>query len=190
MPEQELVHYTVILVFPGFGSERETAEEVVENALEYLNEPRYEPGMRFAPHVRAQLEIVLDAEQALARLENDDTIALMILHDLDEEEKGALTQECNDRGVSVCHTIETGNRPRSKKPRGKKGEWTFRFRPKSEKGPSAHQISDSTLIAPPDDEEDWSDRVGQVIMVMALGVMQYHWSRQPPKRYSLQEPEN
>lgn len=180
MSEEEIVHYTVVLVFPGFGPEREYAEDVVENALEYLNIPRYEPGMRFAPHVRAQLEIVMDAEQVMTRLDADEDVAIVIIHDLDEDEKTGLTEECAARGVSVCHTIETGGRPRKTRPRDKKG-WTFQLRPKSEKGVSAHQVADSVLTTPPDDEEDWSDRVSQVIMVLALGVMQFHWSRNPPK---------
>jgi hypothetical protein len=182
MSEQEIVEYAVVLVFPGFGVEREYAEEVVEDALEYLNVPRYEPGMRFAPHVRARLEIVMDAEQAMNRLEADDDVAALIIHDLDDDEKNSLTEECAARGIAVCHTCETSGRPRKKRAKDKKG-WTFTLRPKSEKGPSAHQIADTVLTSPPDDEEEWSDRVGQVIMVLALGVMQCHWSRNPPKRH-------
>jgi hypothetical protein len=184
MSDEEIVHYTVVLVFPGFGPEREHAEEVVEDALEYLNIPRYEPGMRFAPHVRAQLEMVLDAEQAMAKLESDD-VALMMIHDLDEDEKTALTEECAARGVSICHTFESAGRPRKKRSGEKKG-WTFQLRPKSEKRSSAHQISSCTLTDPPEGEEDWGDRVGQVIMVLALGVMQTHWSRNPPKYRPIQ----
>jgi hypothetical protein len=38
------VEYTVILAFPGFGEERENAEEIVERALEWLNTNKDEPG--------------------------------------------------------------------------------------------------------------------------------------------------
>ena len=61
-PPQD-VEYTVVLVFPGFGSERENAEEVIEAALDHLNIPNYEPGFRFAPNVRAHLETVTDLGQ-------------------------------------------------------------------------------------------------------------------------------
>jgi hypothetical protein len=40
------VDYTVILVFPGFGAERENAEAVVESALDWLNTTKIEPGFR------------------------------------------------------------------------------------------------------------------------------------------------
>ncbi len=178
LPEE--VHYTVVLVFPGFGSERENAEEIVEAALEHLNIPNYEPGMRFAPHVRAHLEIVSHIEEAYEKLENDDSVATMIIHDLDDEEKTALTEECASRGVPVCHTIETGDRPRRKQ-RGKKKSWTLRLSPKSENRPKAHQIADTTLTAPIEDEEEWQERVEELIIVLALGVMEHHWSRQPPR---------
>ena len=39
------VEYEVILLFPGFGDERENAEQIVEEALNYLNTEKDEPGM-------------------------------------------------------------------------------------------------------------------------------------------------
>src|SRR5262245_23838515 len=104
--DSERVEYKVLLVFPGFGDEREHAEQVIETALEYLNTQKDTPGMRFAYPVFAHLETVMGAEQARERLETDDDLAMMILHDLEEEEKVALTLDCAARNVPVCHTVE------------------------------------------------------------------------------------
>ena len=52
------VDYQVVLVVPGFGDEREHAEQILEEALHYLNTEKDEPGMRFAYNVSARLEIV------------------------------------------------------------------------------------------------------------------------------------
>src|SRR5260370_23991028 len=98
------IEYKVVLVFPGFGSERENAEEIIEAALEHLNTQKAEPGFRFAYEVFARLEIVPDVEQALALLDADDRVVMMILHDLADEERIAFTIDCGERGVSVCRT--------------------------------------------------------------------------------------
>src|SRR5438105_3427130 len=115
MSRLENVQYNVVLVFPGFGPEREYAEQVVEEALNYLNTPNYEPGFRFAPNVTARLELVAAADEAEARLEADDDLAMMILHDLDDEEKAALTAACVAQGVPVCHTVPGRKRARDRK---------------------------------------------------------------------------
>ncbi len=176
MSDFEDVEYLVLLVFPGFGSERENAEEIVEAALQHLNTVKDVPGMRFACNVSARLEIVSDAEQARERLEKDEDLAIMILHDLDEEEKRALTLECMSQEVAVCHTVvaseEQEQEEGSARPRR---EWKFVFR-KAEPGePRAHVILDRVLTAPLDgDEEELGDRVGQLVAVLALGVMTHH----------------
>lgn len=178
MSDEELFYYTVVLVFPGFGSEREYAEQVVEAALDHLNIPRYEPGIRFAPNVRARLDIVSNVDQALASLENDEDIATMILHDLDEDDRERLIDECAERGLALTVTMETGG-DRPKKSRGKKEGFTFELRKREENRPSVHQIADSVLTAPPDDDQDWSNRVGQVMFVVAVSVMGFHFARHP-----------
>lgn len=190
MSTQENVEYKVLLVFPGFGSERENAEEVIEAALEYLNTQKDEPGMRFAYPVFARLEIVSDADQALTSLRNDDDLAMMILHALDDEEKAALTEEAVSNNVPVCHTVEA-EPDQPKPPRPPRGERrilpvVFKER-RPEDGPPAHRICETTLTAPLDDDpEDVGDRIGQLITVMALGVMEHHWRLNPP-RYHLPE---
>src|SRR5262249_35259694 len=98
------VDYTVVLVFPGFGGEREHAEDIVESALDRLNTNKEEPGFRFAPEVGAHLEIVPDADEARARMEADESVALVILHDLDEDERKALVRYCAKRKISACYT--------------------------------------------------------------------------------------
>jgi hypothetical protein len=49
--------------------------------------------------------------------------------------------------------------------------------------PPAHRIFETTLSAPidEDDQEEMMDRVGQLIAVMALGVMEHHWRKNPPQ---------
>lgn len=186
--EEEIVEYTVVLVFPGFGEERENAEQVVEGALEYLNIPHYEPGMRFAPHVRAHLEIVMGVQQALDLLEANDDIATMLIHDLDDDERMYLSEECASRGVTRVYSMESRGRPRKPRPKDPKGGISFQLRPRTGKGPHAHQIPDTTLTEPINNEEDWNQRVGQVIMVLALGVMEVHFNRHPsPIRRYLKE---
>src|SRR3954469_25921749 len=91
------VEYTVILVFPGYGPERENAETIVEGALEWLNNNKEEPGFRFAPPVSAHLEIVSDADQARQRMEADPLVAMVILHDFSDEERDEMVRFCGRR---------------------------------------------------------------------------------------------
>jgi hypothetical protein len=174
------VEYTVVLVFPGFGTERENAEQVVEEALQYLNTQKTEPGFRFASNVFARLEMVTDGEQAQARLRSDDNLAMMILHALPEDERAALTEECAEKGVPVCHTLDCADNPPKKRrsARGQRRQLQLVFRKATENEPRAHKIPETTLTASPEnDEEEWIDRIGQLIAVMALGVMEFHWTR-------------
>jgi hypothetical protein len=173
------VTYTVLLVFPGYGEERENAEEIIEEAIHHLNTEKDEPGFRFAHEVFAQLEIVPDADEARERLRNDPQLALMILHDLERVEKAALTRACEKKGVPVCHTVEGGDEPPPPKRyfRGRRVMEVV-FQKRGECGPRAHTIVDKTLTAPLEgDPEELGDRVGQLIAVMALSVMEVHWRR-------------
>src|SRR5215468_11614552 len=113
-PSQD-VEYSVVLVFPGFGPERENAEAIVEGALEWLNNNREEPGFRFAPTVTAHLEIVQDAGAAHAALEADERLAMVIVHDLPDDERDDLLRACLARKVGACYTMD-GRRPRRKGP--------------------------------------------------------------------------
>jgi hypothetical protein len=178
----EEVTYNVLLVFPGYGEERENAEQIIEEALHYLNTQKDEPGMRFAYEVFAQLEIVADADEARDRLRNDDHLALMILHDLEKVERAALTRACEKKGVLVCHTVEGEDEPRPAWRRSRGPRFLdVVFLKRGESGPRAHRITDRTLTAPLEgDPDDLGDRVGQLITVMALSVMQFHWRRTPP----------
>src|SRR5690242_307180 len=105
MMNQEEAHYTVILVFPGFGSERENAESIVESAIDWLNTNKDEPGFRFAYPVFAQLEIVQNAGEARDRIEEDSSIAIVIIHDLDDEERNDLVRHCKSRNIGSCYTV-------------------------------------------------------------------------------------
>jgi hypothetical protein len=186
MSRIENVEYLVVLVFPGFGDERENAEQIIEEALHYLNTEKDEPGMRFAQNVTARLETVTDAEDALDRLRTDDDLAVMILHGLPDDEKTALTKKCAAKGIGVCHTLEAEENPR-RKPRPRRRIWKVVLGKLGADGPRAHTISETTLIAPLDgDQEELMDRVGQLITVLALGVMQVHWTRNPPKYSALE----
>src|SRR5262249_26253277 len=154
-------------------------------ALEYLNTYREEPGLRFAPYVTAHLEIVPDVEEARARLRDDDSVAMMLLHDLEDDERLAFTRECLSQDVPVCRTTPASDepQPRPRRPRGKDRKWKVVIKRRSEDDePPAHRILDTTLTAPLDGEpEEVMDRVGQLIAVMALGVMEHHWRKNPPQ---------
>jgi hypothetical protein len=185
MSEPPDIEYQVLLLFPGFGEERDNAEQIIEEALHYLNTEKDEPGMRFAYNVSAQLDIVMNADQAEARLESEDNLALMILHDLPDEERTALTKACAAKGVQVCHSLVDDSPNRWKKPhssRDKQRGWKMVFRERKDDQARAHRISGSTLTAPLErDREELGERIGQLIAVMALGVMEVHWTRNPPR---------
>jgi len=173
------VDYTVVLLFPGFGEARENAEELVEAALEWLNTNKDEPGMRFAYQVSAHLEVVQDADELLERIASDDSVALVIACGLEGKEWRTLLQACAARDIARCQVVEG---PAPRRPAGtKQGEWKVVFRERSSNEPPAHCITEDTLTAPLDDEETLGDRVGQLITVMALGVMEHHWLKNPPQ---------
>lgn len=168
------VDYTVLLVFPGFGTERENAETVVENALEWLNTFKDEPGFRFAPPVCAHLEIVQDADEVRARIEEDEGLAMVLLHDVADEDRIELLTSCYSRHIGACYTVDL---PRPKGPRDEPMRVVLRSEPSTE--PPAHRLCAETLIAPvEEDEEETGRRIGEVIAVLALGVMQHHWRKQ------------
>jgi hypothetical protein len=175
MARRRDVEYTAILVFPGFGEERENAETIVESALHWLNTNKDEPGFRFAPHVSAHLEIVQDADEARARIVTDQSVAIVLLHDLPEDERDALMRHCEARDISRCYT-EDASRPA----RRRRGPWRLIFRRKSADEISAHRLTADTLTAPVGEDEETGDRVGQLIAVLALGVMEHHWRKNPP----------
>jgi hypothetical protein len=176
------VEYTVVLVTPGYGEARENATEVVEAALDHLNTYRDEPGFRFAPYVTAHLEVVSDLDEAGARLDDDDSLAMFILHDVDEDERLPFIRRCERKSVRTCYTSpadELEERQRHALPR----EFQLVLRPRSkDDGPPAHHILDTVLTDPLEgDEEQVSARVWQLIAVMALGVMEHHWRKNPPR---------
>jgi hypothetical protein len=166
----EETEYTVLLLFPGFGAEGENAEEVVECALGWLNTHKEEPGFRFAPPVSAHLEIVRTSDEARDRIDADERVAMVLVHGLDGDERDALLRVCNDRHVAACVTVDAPRRAGSR-------DEPFRFaiRKKVEGEPSAHSLSAETLTAPVGEDEQTQGRVGEVIAVLALGVMQHHW---------------
>ena len=177
MTRQQDVDYTVILVFPGFGTERECAESVIENALEWLNTNKDEPGFRFAYPVSAHLETVLDLDAAHDRIDADELVATIILHDVDEDECKEFARECDARDIAVGCTIDA---PR---PTGKSdAPWELVIRPKGS-SPEAplHRVCAETLTAPVGDDDDTGKRIGEMIAVLALGVMEHHWRKHPPK---------
>ncbi len=168
-PLQE-VEYTVILVFPGFGAERENAEMIVEGALEWLNNNKEEPGFRFAPPVSAHLEIVSGADEARERVEADPLVAMVIMHGFTDEEREEMIRFCGRRHIPTAYTVDAPKRRR------RKGPWriVFRNKPPEHEVPS-HRLIASTLTAPVDEEdEETGDRIMQLIAVMALGVMEHH----------------
>jgi hypothetical protein len=166
------VEYAVVLVFPGFGTERENAETIVECALDWLNTHKDKPGFRFAPPVSAHLEIVADADEARERIDADEGVATVLMHDLDDDERDALLRYCRDRQVPACITVDAPRRT------GQKGPWKVVFREKRTQELPAHQLAAGTLTDPiGEDEEDNGGRVSEAIAVLALGVMEHHWRK-------------
>jgi hypothetical protein len=175
MSSPEDVDYTVILVFPGFGPERENAEAIVESALEWLCTFKDEPGFRFAQPVSAHLETAQDGDEVRERIESDDSVAMVILHDLPEDERDALVRDCEALEIGACITVD------ARRPKGRRrGPWKVVFRSRPADEPRAHRLAAETLTAPVDDDEETGARVGEVIAVLALGVMQHHWAKTPP----------
>jgi hypothetical protein len=168
------VDYTVVLVFPGFGPEREHAETIVENALEWLNTFKDEPGFRFAPPVSAHLEIVRDPDEARERIAEDEGVAMVILHDLADDERDALVRECAAREIAICYTVDSPRRPGPRKE-----PWRLVLRSKQSKEVPAHRVAAETLTAPVGEDDETRRRIGEVIAVLALGVMAHHWGKTP-----------
>jgi hypothetical protein len=53
----------------------------------------------------------------------------------------------------------------------------------------AHQIAASTLTEPLEgDPDELGERVSQLIAVLALGVMEHHWRRHPPRYLAPEQP--
>ena len=176
MATPQAVDYTVVLVFPGFGAEREHAEAIVESALDWLNTYKEQPGFRFAPPVSAHLEVVQGADEARGRVEEDDGVAMVLLHDLADDERDALLRFCEARHVSACYTVDV---PRRAGPRKEPLRLVLRSKPAE--GVSAHTLTAETLTAPVGEDEETEGRVGEVIAVLALGVMTHHWGKSPPR---------
>jgi hypothetical protein len=105
------------------------------------------------------------------------------MHDVPDEERNALIRDCDDRHIGACYTIDV---PR---PTGRRAEGPMKvvIRSKPTNEPSAHRLCAGTLTDPiEEDEEDTGRRVWDLIAVMALGVMQYHFHRNPPQYKFLQ----
>ena len=169
------VDYTVVLVFSGFGAEREYAETIVESTLDWLNTYKDEPGFRFAPQVSAHLEMVPDADAARARIDADERVAMILLHDVDDDERDSLALHCEARDISICHTVDA---PRRIGPRI--GPWRVVIRSGPADDVPAHRLAAETLTAPVGEDEETGERVGELIAVLSLGVMQHHWRKTPP----------
>jgi hypothetical protein len=174
MTDPQDVDYTVLLVMPGFGPEREHAETIIEIALDWLNTNKDEPGFRFAPPVSAHLENMQDADEARARIAADDGVAMVLLHDLPDDERDALIRDCVAREVGACYTVDA---PRPAGPR--KGPWKVVVRKRPADELPAHRLCAETLTAPVDDDGDTGERAGELIAVLALGVMEHHWRKNP-----------
>jgi hypothetical protein len=143
------VDYTVVLVVPGFGEERENAEAVVESALDWLNANKEEPGFRFAPRVSAHLEVARDADEVRERIESDDNLATVFLHDLGEAERDDLLRLCEGRDIGACITVDA---PR---PAGSgKEPLKVVIRSEPRKGPPAHTLCAETLTASVGEDEE------------------------------------
>src|SRR5207253_928883 len=126
--------------------------------------------------VTAHLEMVQDADEARAAMEADEQVAMVIVHDLPDDERYDLLRACLARKVGACYTTD------GRRPRRRKGPWQIVFRKKDEDDLPAHRIVAETLTGPVGEDDETGERVGELIAVMALGVMGYHFDRRPPRR--------
>jgi len=169
------VDYTVVFIFPGYGTERENAETIVESALEWLNNNKEEPGFRFAPSVSAHLQIVQDTDEARVLMETDDSVAMILMHDVPDFERDALLLTCLERDIGACYTEHV---KRLRKRRRGPMQVVFSKEPSDE--PPAHKLVADTLIGPVAEDEETGSRIGEVIAVIALSVMTHHWRKCEP----------
>jgi hypothetical protein len=177
MTSRQEVDYTVVVVFPGFGSERENAKDIIEHALDWLNTCKDEPGFRFAYEVSAHVEMVQDVDEARERIDEDDGVAMVFLHDVADDETEALVRHCEPQHIAACITVDA---PRPAGLREGPMKVVFRKRPADEI--PAHRLCVETLTGEVGEDEETGQRVGEVIAVLALGVMSHHWHKtyQPP----------
>jgi hypothetical protein len=128
--------------------------------------------------VSAHLETVLNVDAARERVETDDSVAMVMLHEADDEDGHELARECEERNIAVCFTIDAP-RPTDDRPPSLKLE--LRKTPADEV--RAHRICGETLTdSIADDEDDTGRRVWELIAVLALGVMEHYWRLNPPER--------
>ncbi len=176
--------YTVVFIFPGYGPERENAEAIVESALDWLNNNKEEPGFRFAHSVSAHLQIVSDVEEARTLMETDDSVAMLLMHDIPDFERNELLLACYERDIGACYTEHV------KRLRRRRGPMEVVFSKEPSDEPPAHKLVADTLIAPVDDDEETGERIGEVIAVIALSVMTHHARKEFPRdRFSDLDPE-
>jgi hypothetical protein len=124
--------------------------------------------------VSAQLEIVQDADEARERIEADDSVAMVLLHDLADDERDALVRDCAERHIPACYTVDAPRRRR------RPGPMKVVFRKRVADEVPAHRVAADTLTAPiSEDDEDTGARVSELIAVLALGVMDLHWRMRP-----------
>ena len=64
--------------------------------------------------------------------------------------------------------------------RRRRGPWQLIFRKKSADDLPAHRLVAETLTAPVAEDEETGERIGEVIAVLALGVMGHHWDKELP----------
>jgi hypothetical protein len=100
---------------------------------------------------------------------------MVLLHDLPDDERDALIRHCRSRDIAACYTEDAPRRTRRRK-----GPWQIVFRSKSADEVPAHRLLAETLTAPVGEDEETGSRVGELIAVLALGVMEHHWRKNPP----------
>src|SRR5439155_9349854 len=101
-------------------------------------------------------------DEARARIASDESVAMVFLHDLPDDERDALVRHCERRHIAACVTVDT---PRRGGPR--KGPWRVVFRSEPSEEVPAHRLAAETLTAPVEEDEETAGRVGEVIAVLA-----------------------
>jgi len=187
MKHEKQYHYKVILLTaPSMAYPQiEHAQEVLNLALEALNSHELPPGMRFADNVTAELEVTNDLEQARNQVKQKKT-GLIIACGFAENAVRPLAELCRKHRLDFCHASEPLPEERSsiEEQIATLGEdphvMPVRFLTPEEAAKKfpGHSVDIATLTDATDiSPEVIGDRVGKMIGIIGLGVMQSHHSK-------------
>lgn len=187
--EPEPKQYKVILLAnPSLSEDAiENAQAMLGNTLELLNSHTLEPGLRFADHVTATLEVAHDLPAVMNRIKREKDVALVIASGFEEKPLWPLAKACKRRNVEFCNAapIPLDERPTLEEQAEILGDEDpyvvpIRFLTPKEAAARKHQLPghniDQALLTEPiaESPEVMEHRVNKTLMLLAIGVMTAH----------------